>query len=394
MPISQAILLEQFPGEKKSIGMGIYGMGVILAPIFGPMLGGYIADNFYWGWIFFINVPIGLISMIMVYLIIEKDNIKKQRKIKVDYLGLASISIGIAALQMFLDKGQRFDWFNSNFIICMLVLAVFCILFTVFWELKCEKPIIDLRLLKDRNFFVCVVAMFIIGIVFYSINEAIPLFLQNLKGYTAFQSGLVIGIAGMPMFIFIPLSGVMGAKINPKWIIVFGWGVIICAVYSMTLFNLNVGFWNVASVRSFMAIGISANFVLLSAVAFMFIPKDKIDYGTGMINLVRNIGGSFGIAMVNTVIARNEQIYQVSLSKHISELNPVFMQTYETIKHGLGMPNKEALKLIYLELSQQAGMLSYNNCFWRIVIILIITFPFLLLLKYNKNLKSDIGEKL
>jgi MFS transporter, DHA2 family, multidrug resistance protein len=387
LPLSQAILLEHFPDEKRAIGMGIYGMGVILAPIFGPMLGGWIADNYSWGWIFLINIPVGLISMGLVYLFIEQTNVKKEKegRFSVDYIGLGALSIGIASLQVFLDKGQRYDWFSSGFITSMFILAIVSLTFVVIWEIKCRNPIIDLRMLKDKNFLAGVISMFVVGMVFYSITEVIPMMLQTLIGYTAFLSGLVIAVSGIPVFFAMPTAGILCSKYSPKWIIMCGWCIAIFALYKMTLFNLNIGFWNVAHTRAIMGLGIAFIFVPMNTVAFMFIKKDKIEYGTGFINLMRNIGGSVGIASINTIIARKEQIHQSYLTENINPLNTVFIETFQTIKDGLQLSTQQAMDLIYLSSQQQAEMLSYLDGFRALFLIMIITLPILFIIKNNKN---------
>jgi MFS transporter, DHA2 family, multidrug resistance protein len=381
LPLSQAILLEHFPNKKRSIGMGIYGMGVILAPIFGPMLGGWIADNYSWHWIFLINIPVGIVSIFLVYTFIQEKAGTAKNKIKIDYIGLAILSLGIAALQILLDKGQNYDWFSSKFILALAVIATISLIFIIYWELKTPNPVIDLRMLKDRNFAISTVAMFAVGMSFYAVTEAIPLLLQTLMGYTAFLSGLVIAVAGTVVLFGMPTAGILSSKFNPKYIIIAGWGLTIVALYSMTRFNLQVNFGTIAEARSLMGLGTSLIFVPINAIAFMYIANDKIEYGTGLINLMRNIGGSVGISFVNTVVSRGSQVHQNYLVKNITPLNPAFNKTVNYFKAEFNTTTTEAYQMVYLEIQQQAGMLSYLDAFRYLMIILLFTTVLLFFLK-------------
>ena len=381
LPLSQAILLEHFPNKKRSIGMGIYGMGVILAPIFGPMLGGWIADNYSWHWIFLINIPVGIVSIFLVYTFIQEKAGTAKNKIKIDYIGLAILSLGIAALQILLDKGQNYDWFSSKFILALAVIATISLIFIIYWELKTPNPVIDLRMLKDRNFAISTVAMFAVGMSFYAVTEAIPLLLQTLMGYTAFLSGLVIAVAGTVVLFGMPTAGILSSKFNPKYIIIAGWMLTILALYSMTRFNLQVNFGTIAEARSLMGLGTSLIFVPINAIAFMYIANDKIEYGTGLINLMRNIGGSVGISFVNTVVSRGSQVHQNYLVKNITPLNPAFNKTVNYFKAEFNTTTTEAYQMVYLEIQQQAGMLSYLDAFRYLMIILLFTTVLLFFLK-------------
>jgi MFS transporter, DHA2 family, multidrug resistance protein len=384
LPLSQTVLLEHFPGKKRSIGMGIYGMGVILAPIFGPMLGGWIADNHSWHWIFLINIPVGIVSILLVYIFIqEKEKVKNL--IKIDYIGLAFLSLGIGALQIFLDKGENYDWFSSKVIIILAATTVISLIFVVYWELKVKNPVIDLRMLKDVNFAIATVAMFGVGMSFYAITEAIPVLLQTLMGYTAFLSGLVLAVSGTVVLVGMGLAGYLSSKLGPKYITIAGWFITIIALYLMTGFNLQADFATIAEARALMGLGTSLIFVPINAVAFTNIAKEKIEYGTGLINLMRNIGGSVGISFVNTVVARGSQVHQNYLVKNITPLNPAFNHTVKQLKAELNTTTTETYQMIYLGVQQQCGMLSYIDAFRYLMIILLVTSVLLFFLKTSKG---------
>ncbi|MEI6055417.1 MAG: DHA2 family efflux MFS transporter permease subunit [Lentisphaerota bacterium] len=388
LPISQAILIESFPGEKRSLGMGAYGMGVILAPIIGPLIGGLIVDNYSWSWIFLINVPLGLISILLVQAFIPKDSLNKGQRCKygIDYIGIASLSLFVGCLQILLDKGQSWDWFSSNAIVTLSVLAAVSLLFCIYWELKCPNPVLDLRMLKDSNFTICVIGIFALGMSFYAIPEVIPVFLQTLMGYTAFLSGLVVALSGVAALFGMPLAGILSSKMrSPKWIIIAGFSLTIYSLILMSNFNTSVDFATVAQARAIMALGTSFMFVPLNTVAFIFIPKEKIEYGTGMLNLMRNIGGSVGISCINTIVTRHEQVHQSVLVSHLSPLNPVFQKTTQIMQETLEVSTQQANLMILDVAQQQAAMLSYIDGFKIFIIILIIVIPILFFLKAAPN---------
>ncbi|HBM17242.1 MAG TPA: EmrB/QacA family drug resistance transporter [Lentisphaeria bacterium] len=383
LPISQAVLLESFPEEKRALGMGVYGMGVILAPTFGPALGGLIVDNFSWGWIFFINIPVGIISVFLVHTFIPKEtevNLAKKKQ-KIDYMGIASLSLFVACLQVFLDKGQDWDWFSSKAILALCIIAFLSLLFCIYWELKCSNPVLDLRLLKDSNFSICIIAGFVIGMVFYAMTEIVPVFLQTLMGYTAYLSGLVVTASGVVVLFAMPIAGILSAKMrNSKWLVISGFIITIYSLYLMSEFNTIVDFKTVATARAILGLGIALIFVPINTVAFLFIPKNKIEYGTGLLNLVRNIGGSVGISMINTVVNRHEQVHQSYLVSNLSPLNPIYQKSIEILK-DLGANMQQANMVLLDMMQKQATMLAFIDGFVMYIIISILVIPMLFFLK-------------
>jgi DHA2 family multidrug resistance protein len=307
-PISQAILLESFPKEKQGMAMAIFGMGVVLAPIIGPTLGGWITDSYSWRWIFLINIPVGVISLVLTaFLIFDPPYLVRKslrEGAKIDYIGIGLLSVGLGFLQVVLDKGEREDWFGSNFIVWCSVVAAVGLLGAFLWELNREDPAVDFHLLKERNFLIATMTMFMLGVVLYGSTALLPIFLQTLLGYTALLSGLVLSPGGILVVILLPVVGKLLNRFESRWLVVFGLSLLSLSLFHMAHFNLEVSFGTAMMARVYQSAGMAFLFVPINVMAFYFIPKAKINNATGIINLARNIGGSVGIAGVVTMLAR------------------------------------------------------------------------------------------
>ena len=390
-PISQAILVESFPKQKQGMAMAIYGMGVVVAPILGPTLGGWITDDYSWRWIFFINIPIGVLSLIFTYLLIFDPPYlvrKNFREMKVDYMGLGLLSVGLGFLQIVLDKGEREDWFGSNFIIGCSVVAFVGLVGAVLWELYSDDPVVDLRMLKDRNFAVATFTMFMLGFVLYGSTVLLPLLLQTLMGYTALLSGLVLSPGGFLVLIALPIVGRLTQVIEPRWLVAIGLAITGFALLHMAHFNLEIDFRTAPIAWSYSRLGMAFLFTPINVMAFYFIPKERMNNATGIINLARNIGGSVGIANVTTMIARRAQLHQSTLVSHLTPLDPAYTASLSGASHFLmsqGSNPVQALNqahgLIYGNLIRQASMLAYIDSFWLLGLTFLAMIPFMFLMK-------------
>src|ERR1700730_11146252 len=325
-PVSQAILRETFPREKQGMAMAVYGMGVVLAPVVGPTLGGWITDNYTWRWIFLINIPVGICSLLFTSLLIFDPPylVRKSLKdgLKIDYIGLGLLAAGLGALEIALDEGQRHDWFASSGIVAATIIAVVALIAVVFWELRQKDPVVDFHLLKDRNFAISTLTMFMLGFVLYGSTMALPLFLQTLLGYTAMQSGMALSPGGIAIMVMMPVVGFLMAKIEARWLVIFGLLISAYGLFQMTDFDLNIDFRHAVVARIVQSLGLAFLFVPINTMAFYFIDKAKTSYATGLINLARNIGGSSGIALVTTLIARRQQFHQNILVSHLTPVDP------------------------------------------------------------------------
>jgi DHA2 family multidrug resistance protein len=401
-PISQAILVDSFPRSKQGMAMAIYGMGVVVAPTIGPTLGGWITDDFSWRWIFFLNVPIGIISLLMTSVLIEEP-LQAVRKtfrngMKIDFLGLGFLAVGLGFLQIVLDKGERDDWFGSPFIIWSSVVAVGCLLAMVIWELKIDQPVVDLRLLKDRNFLISTFMMFILGLVLYGTTVLLPILLQTLMGYTAMQSGFVLLPGGTILLLILPLVGWLLGRLEPRWLVVFGFLVIAVGLLQLSHLDLNVGeatpIWDWIVSRS----GTAFLFVPINVMAFYFVPKDKTNNATGLINLARNMGGSIGISFVTTMLDRRAQFHQDVLAGNFQPKNPGYRAALNRMTHllmsrGAGAPRAavQAHGLLYGQLQRQSMMLSFVDNFWLMAMICLGVIPLMFMMKKVKPHKASIA---
>ena len=393
-PVSQAILVESFPKNKQGMAMALYGMGVVVAPIIGPTLGGWITDNYSWHWIFFINIPVGILSLLLTSLLIYDPPylVRRQLKgLKIDYTGLGLLAVGLGFLQVVLDKGQREDWFGSNFIVACSVLAVVGLLGALFWELTREDPIVDLRMLKERNFAIATFTMFMLGFVLYGSTVLLPILLQTLMGYTAMLSGLVLSPGGLFTMLALPIVGRLTQKFEARWLVAIGLAITGFALLHMSNFNLDIDFWTALKAWTISRVGMAFLFVPINVMAFYYIPKEKMNNATGIINLARNIGGSVGIANVTTMLARRAQVHQEILVSHVTPLDQAYQSAISGASRFLmqqGSSPTQALQqaqgLIYGNLVRQATMQAFVDTFWLLGLTFLAMIPLMFLMKTAK----------
>jgi len=391
-PISQAILLESFPKEKRGMAMAIFGMGVVLAPIIGPTLGGWITDSYSWRWIFLINIPVGVISLVLtLFLVFDPPYLVRKsfrEGARIDYIGIGLLSVGLGFLQVVLDKGEREDWFGSTFIIWCAVVAVVGLLGAFLWELSQKDPAVDFHLLKERNFLIATMTMFMLGVVLYGSTALLPIFLQTLLGYTALLSGLVLSPGGILVVILLPVVGKLLTHIESRWLVVFGLAILSLSLFHMATFNLEVDFRTAMTARIYQSAGMAFLFVPINVMAFYFIPKEKINNATGIINLARNIGGSVGIAGVVTMLARRTQFHQAVLVSHMTPLD----SAYRAMLGGAGqmlaargsdpvLAAHQAQGLAYGVLMRHSTMLAFLDDFWLMAVVILAVIPFMFLMK-------------
>jgi MFS transporter, DHA2 family, multidrug resistance protein len=399
-PISQAILVDSFPRERQGMAMAVYGMGVVVAPTIGPTLGGWITDSFSWRWIFFLNVPIGVIAVLLTSLLIVDPEhlIRKSFKqgLKIDFIGLGLLSVGLGFAQIVLDKGERDDWFGSHFIVTSLVIALVALAAMVVWELRTKDPVIELHLLRERNFLIATMMMFILGVVLYGTTVLLPILLQTLMGYTAMQSGLVLLPGGTALLIMLPLVGWLLSRVEPRWLVVFGLVVMAVGLFELADFNLGVAMRTPIYDWIVSRIGTAFLFVPINVMAFYFVPKERINNATGLINLSRNIGGSMGISFVTTWLDRRAQFHQNILVGHLQAGNRLYAGALHSVMHmltarGLDAPHAmaQAQGMLYGQMQRQATMLSFVDNFWLMGVICLCVVPLMFLMKKIRPQKTQ-----
>jgi DHA2 family multidrug resistance protein len=337
-PIAQSVLLESFPPEKRGQAMAVFGLGIVVAPIIGPTLGGWITDNYSWRWIFYINVPVGALAIFMANAFVEDPPyLRNQRPGRIDYVGFGLMALGLATLQIVLDLGQQEDWFESDFILRATIIGVVALAAFVVWELRSDEPIVNLRVLKNRNFAVGVLLITVMGVVLYGSIALLPLFLQTLMGYPATASGMAVSPRGFGSILSMIIVGRLVGRVDGRWLIMFGFAVLAYSTWMLAGLNLNIAMSNVVWPNIVSGCAMGFIFVPLTTMAMGTLPNEQVGNASGIYNLMRNTGGSVGIAAVTTLLARGAQTHQAAISSHLTPYDPAFQQRLQQITSALGL---------------------------------------------------------
>lgn len=386
IPISQAILLESFPREKRGISMAIFGFGVVLAPVIGPSLGGWITDNFNWSWIFFINIPIGIIATIMCSIFLEDPPyIKKGTIQKIDYIGFIALIVWLVTLQLVLDNGQKMNWLESSWIRWNAITSLIAMTFFFVWETHFEDSIIDLKVFKDINFTIGTILSAVVNAVLYATLAMLPLFLETLLGYTAYDSGMAITPRGMGCILTIALAGYLSSKIDNRLIILVGLFLLGLSCFMFGDLNLTISMYNIIFPNIICGFALGLIFIPLATLSFNTLNNAQIGNATGLQNLLKNIGGAIGVSLVSTLLSRNAQIHQANMVSHLNVYNHVFQAKFTAIKHALSIymspvvASHKANYFLYGSLREQAGLWAYidNFRFFGMLSLLLIPAVFL-----------------
>ncbi len=370
LPISQAILLESFPPHKRGQAMAVFAMGVVVAPILGPTLGGWITDNYSWRWIFYINLPVGIFAALMAEALVEDPPyLKRSRSEKIDFIGFALLAVGLGLLQLILDKGQEEDWLSSKWITWSAVISIVCTIVFIIRELLVEHPIVDLRILGNRNFSIGLLLMTLMGGVLYGTTAALPIFLQTMMGYPALETGFALSPRGIGAFVTTTIVGRIVGKVQNRYLIIIGFVLLTTSSFWLANINLQISISSVIWPSVLNGIAISFIFVPLTTATMGHLRQDQIGNGTGLFNLMRNIGGSVGIAFVATLLARDAQVHQALMVSHLTPFDPAYRETLGAIKAGLSHQNgtvaasAQSLQIIYNQLLQQARLWAFVDNF-------------------------------
>ena len=396
-PISQAVLLESFPPAKRGIAMAVFAMGVVVAPILGPTLGGWITDNYSWRWVFYINLPIGVMAVLMSYWFVEDPPYIKRSHEPVDYIGFSFLALWLSTMQVILDKGQEADWFSANWITWLAVISTSSFLAFIIRELKTESPIVNLRILKNRNFTVGILLMTVVGAVLYGTTAALPLFLQTVLGFPALQSGLALsprGIGALSMNIFV---GRLIGKVSNRILISFGFFLLAISCFYLGSINLDVGVAYVIWPTILNGISLSFIFVPLTTATMGHLRQDQMGNASGIFNLMRNLGGSVGIATVTTIVARSQQIHSAYMVAHLTPFDPAYQRFLQGAGSALGarggtwLGQHQALRLVYSMLNQQAAVWSFVDNFRLFGLLCFLCIPLVWLFKKVRRRAGPIA---
>jgi DHA2 family multidrug resistance protein len=393
-PTSQAFLADAFSRERRGQAFAMYGLAVVFAPAIGPTIGGWITDNFDWRWVFLINVPVGIIvSLLAARVLVDSPeesaarDARSSRAGRLDYLGFAFLVIGMGALQVVLDKGQEDDWFASSFITYLSATAAIGLIAFVVWELRRSDPIVDLTLFRDRSFAVGNLLMFMLGFALLGTTVLLPLFVQTLLGYTATDAGLVLSPGGCATMIMMPVVGALSGKLDGRLLIAVGLISTALAMFHMAGFDADIDYGTIAWARVFQSAGLGLMFIPINTAAYQRVPPEKNASASAMINMMRNIGGSVGIAVMTTFLARREQYHQNLLVQHVTpygaptnrvlqQLQQTYLAAHASVVDAL----HHAQAQVYAMVQTQAAVQSYIDAFWVMGAVLLAMLPMLLLL--------------
>ncbi|HTT79954.1 MAG TPA: DHA2 family efflux MFS transporter permease subunit [Stellaceae bacterium] len=394
-PTAQAFLADAFPPQKRGQAFAMYGLAVVFAPAIGPTVGGWITDTMSWRWVFLINVPVGVIvSLLAVRILTDPPDeaatraARKSQGINLDYIGFALLVVGMFALQVVLDKGQEDDWFHSSLITTLAVTAVVGLTAFTVWELRRDDPIVDLHLFRDRAFASGNLLMFMLGFTLMGTTVLLPLFTQTLLGYTAEQAGLVLSPGGLATMFMMPIVGALSGRIDARLLIAIGLTSTAFAMFHMSGFSLNVDFSMLAWARVYQSLGLALLFIPINTAAYQGVPADKNANASAIINMMRNLGGSFGIALLTTYLARREQVNQVTLIRHVTPYSTPTNLMMGALQHAFMAAHGSAVGALhqaeaelYAMVQQQAAVLSYIQAFWLVGGVLVAMIPLVLLLR-------------
>jgi MFS transporter, DHA2 family, multidrug resistance protein len=395
-PSEQAILADTFPPAKRGMAFAMYGLAVVFAPAIGPTLGGFIVDHASWRWIFYINVPFGLLSLILSGIMVEDPPFlqaerERSKYIRVDWIGLLLVTVAFGSLQVVLDKGQQDDWLSSRLIVAFGMATVICLISTVIWEAAHPNPIVNVRLLRNSNFAVSTVLMFVLGGVLYGTTVLLPQFLQTLMGYTAERAGQVLSPGGFATMAMMPLVGYLVSRVPAKYLIALGFGGLSLALFHMTSINLGIDMPTATLYRVFQALSLAFLFVPINTVAYVGVPQTQNNQVSGLLNLARNIGGSVGISFVTTMIVRRAQTHQSYLVDNTYASNPLLKERLDALQGavdttgGAGQALQHAYAQLYQTIQQQAQVLSYVDIIRDFAWLTLFLVPIILLvLKKNR----------
>jgi DHA2 family multidrug resistance protein len=393
-PMAQAILADTFPPQKRGLAFALYGITAIMAPTIGPTLGGWLTDNYSWRWIFYINLPVGIATLFLVLRVLEDPPyIARNRTagVRVDYIGISLLALGVGALQILLDKGQEDDWFGSQFIVALAVICVVCLVTLVFWELHTKTPVIDVRMYKNFNFAMANLMIFYLGMLLFAGLVMMPLFLQTLMGYTAQSAGLVLSGASMIILVEMPIVGQLTTKIPAKYIMAFGWLCLAFGMYYSTKgLDLEISFGAASRLRIVQAFGLGFLFVPINLSAYVGVPAEKGNNVSGLVNFMRNIGSSVGTSMVTTMLARRAQFHQSILTSHATRYDPAFRNQLSGLSRqlhhaGATAPDAQvqAYGRLYRGLQVQSQTLAYIDTFMVLAVLASIMFALAFIVRRN-----------
>jgi MFS transporter, DHA2 family, multidrug resistance protein len=405
-PVEQAILVDTFPPEERASAFGLYSMAIVIAPAIGPPLGGWITDNFSWRWVFFINIPIGIVSLLLSSRLVKDppafiEEVKAARrsgKLSIDHIGIGLIALGLGCLEVVLDRGQEDDWFGSHLITAFFTISSIALVLAVWWEWRNRDPVVELRLLRDRNFGIACAMYFLFGFLIFGSTALIPEMLQSIYGYDATNAGLVLMPGAFVAAGMAPIVARLVRKISPKTLAAFAFVTLAMSMWHFSNLSLAASYRIESWARVYQGFALAFLFIPVTQIAYSYLPPNKNNKGSSIMNLFRNLGGDFGISFVTTMVARREQYHQQVLVGHLSLADTPVQNLISSLGGYLadqGVSTADGIKQAYgvmaNAMTQQAAMLSFLDCFWLLAIVSILGLPLALMVKRFASGRAPAG---
>ncbi|HZX82905.1 MAG TPA: DHA2 family efflux MFS transporter permease subunit [Reyranella sp.] len=398
VPVSQSILAGAFPAEKRGQGFALFGVAVVVAPVIGPTLGGWLSDNVSWHWCFAINGPVGALAMVAIALVLRESQAEAEQRHRLrrtdggfDVMGFLLVATFLGALELMCDRGLEDDWFGSNFIVMVAAICGLAFAALIPWLLSRRDPVIELRLVMTRQFGVCFLVMLATGAILLATTQFLPLLVQQDLGYTATWAGLILSPGGLVTMAMMFITGRLLTRIQPKYLIVAGASFVALSMYSLTAIYGDVGFWYLAQSRMLLGIGLPFIFLSITAASYDGIPADKIDQASALINVARNVGSSLGVALISNVLTDRTQFHQSRLVEHAIPSSPAYQETVRQltdyfVRHGslAAEAPQQVIGWIGLQVQAQASFLAYMDAFWVLMLLSLTAVPLALALRKVK----------
>jgi MFS transporter, DHA2 family, multidrug resistance protein len=390
-PLSQAVLLEAFPPQDRGKAMGFWGLGIVVAPILGPVLGGWLTDNYSWRWVFYINIPVGVVSVILTRMFVFDPAYLKRVRTNIDYWGLVLLAVGFGALQIVLDKGQEEDWFSSRLIITLAIASVAGLIIFCWRELRSNDPILDLHVFRHRTFSIGVGLMTMMGLVLFGSLILLPVMLQTLYGYPSLQAGIAMAPRGLGSFVAMPLVGLITARMDARKLVALGFALGAGTLFWLGSISLQSGYWDFFWPQVLQGFAIGLLFVPLTTATMDGLAREEIGNASTLFNLMRNVGGGVGIAMISTLLTRTRITHAAALSTHVTAYDPAvqammrqMQQTFQ-MRGSMASPDTSALAILSRMVQQQASMLAFIDMFRLLGVLFLVMIPLVFIMRRPKG---------
>ena len=401
-PVEQSMLVDTFPPRQRGMAMAAFAIVVVVGPVLGPTLGGWITETSSWHWVFLINVPIGIGAWILADLFVDepkqvKDDRAKRLKggLRIDYIGVILVALGLGFFELTLDRGEREDWFASGLIVATATISAVSLIALVFWELNHKDPVVDLKLFKNRSFAITTLIMGITGLILFGTTQLIPQMLQQVMGYSSFDAGLALTLGGLATLVAVPFAGRMVGKVDARILLGGALFVQAAALWNMSHFSVDISFADAAMGRLYQAVALPFLFVPISAVAYQGLPRDKTAQASSLLNVARNLGGSIGISAAQSMLAGATQRHQTELVQKLNPLDPNYTDWLAKATGafgGLGDPTTLPQAILYQQVQRQAAMLGFLDVFRSLMVLILILLPVVIFMNSGKGASGGMGH--